>query len=265
VTLAPSAIKACCAATYSSPLARFLLGSTYHPGGAALTSRLLAALEVGADTTIVDVASGPGTSAILAAQQLGCSAVGVELSADSVAVARQAAVSAGVSERVRFLVGDAESIPLDDESVDGALCECAFCLFPDKPTAAEEVARVLRPGARLALSDVTADTTRLPPELSGLGAWVACVADARPLDELAALLEGAGLVIEQVEDRSTLVRDVVDRIEARLRLARFLEPQLAAELAAGIAQGLALVPVARAAIADGALGYGVVVASRPQW
>lgn len=262
MTLVPSEIKACCAASYSGPVARFLLGDTFHPGGSALTSRLLEALQVGAAATVLDVASGPGTSAILAARQLGCSVVGVELSVENVAAANGAARSAGVAGRVRFVHGDAEFLPLADASVDGALCECAFCLFPDKAAAAAELARVLRPGARLALSDVTADPDRLPPELSGITAWAACVADARPLDEIVALLEQAGLDVERGEGQDTLVKDVVDRVEARLRLARFLDPQLALDLGPGIERALALIPAVREAIDGGALGYGIVVARR---
>ncbi|RDI74028.1 Methyltransferase domain-containing protein [Gaiella occulta] len=262
MTLAPSQIKACCAATYSGPVARFLLGDTFHPGGSALSSRLLAALQVDAAATVLDLASGPGTSAILAARQLGCTVVGVELSAENVAAAGDAARRAGVAARVRFVQGDAESLPLGDASIDGALCECAFCLFPDKTTAAAELARVLTPGARLALSDVTADPERLPAELSGISAWAACVADARPLDEIAALLEQAGLVVEHSERQDRLVKDVVARVEARLRLARLLDPGLARDLGPGIERGLALIPTVREAIDRGALGYGIVVARR---
>lgn len=262
MTLAPSQIKACCAATYTGPVARFLLGDTFHPGGSALSSRLLAALQVDAAATVLDLASGPGTSAILAARQLGCTVVGVELSAESVAAAGDAARRAGVAARVRFVQGDAESLPLGDASIDGALCECAFCLFPDKTTAAAELARVLRPGARLALSDVTADPERLPAALSGISAWAACVADALPLDEIAALLEQAGLAVEHSERQDRLVMDVVARVEARLRLARLLDPELARDLGPGIERGLALIPTVREAIGDGALGYGILIARR---
>ena len=64
MTLAPEEAKACCAAAYSSAAARFLLGDSSHPGGAELTSRLIRALRVGPGATGVDVASGPGTSAL---------------------------------------------------------------------------------------------------------------------------------------------------------------------------------------------------------
>lgn len=262
MTLSPTAIKACCATTYAGPVARFLLGDSFHPGGTALTSELLRALQVDSSATVVDVASGPGTSAIFAAQELGCSVIGVELSGESVAAATRAAAAADVAGRVTFVQGDAEDLPLETASADGVLSECSLCLFPDKAAAVSEMARVLRPGARLALSDVTADPTRLPAELTGLGAWIACVADARPLTDVASLLEEAGLSVESTEEHDRLLKDIVSRVEARLRVARLAQPQLGDDVANGIARGIALVPAVQAAIADGALGYGVVVARR---
>ena len=165
------------------------------------------------------------------------------------------AAAAG-DQRVRFVTGDAEALPLADASVDGALCECALCTFPDKRSAAAELARVLRPGARLALSDLTADTTELPESLSSLHAWVACVADARPLAGIAALLEDAGLVVERAEARDAALASLLDRLDARLKVAGLLMPDAAA-------RGRELVGEARGALDRGLLGYGVVIARRP--
>lgn len=253
--LAPEEVKTCCAAAYASAAARFLLGDSFHPGGPALTSRLAQALRVGPGQTVVDVASGPGTSAIQLARETGCDVVGVELSAESVRAATQVAQEAGLGTRVRFLQGDAEALPLADGSADGALCECALCTFPDKQAAAGELARVLRSGGRVAISDITARTAELPAELTSLQAWVACIADARPLEEIAALLEQAGLAIELVEPHDEALAVMLARVRARLRLARFLSPDAAR-------RGLELVDAARAALDQGVLGYGIVVARR---
>ena len=182
MTLAAEEIKACCAAAYSSSVASLLLGNSFHPGGPALTSRLGRALRVGPGDLVVDVACGPGTSALQLARETGCEVIGVDL----------APPPAADDPRVRFVRGDAEALPLADGSVDGALCECALCTFPDKQAAALELTRVLRPGARLALSDLTARRDELPESVRSLPAWVACVADARPLDEIATLLEQGG-------------------------------------------------------------------------
>jgi arsenite methyltransferase len=246
VTVAAAEIKACCAAAYSSPAARFLLGDSFHPGGAALTSRLGQALQVGPADLVVDVACGLGTSARQLARETGCDVVGVDL----------APPEAAGEPHVRFARGDAEALPLADASVDGALCECALCTFPDKPAAARELARVLRPGARLALSDLIARPAELPDSLVTLQAWVACIADARPLDEIAALLTQAGLDVEHTETRDDALTALLDRVEARLKVATLL----AADATRAARE---LLDDVRRAVEAGSLGYGVVIARRP--
>jgi arsenite methyltransferase len=259
MTAASTELKSCCAAAYSSTAARFLLGDSFHPGGSQLTSTLIRNLGVGEGSTVVDVASGLGTSALQLAHELGCDVVGVELSPTSVAAAADAAAAAGLSGQVRFVVADAEALPLDDAGMDGGLCECAFCTFPDKEVAAAELARVLRPGARLVLADMVAKPERLPEKLRGLAAWVACIADARPLPEVSAMLAKAGFVIEQVDRHDTALARLLERVDARLRTAMlvtgdFLEDE--------VGEGRALVQAAREALTGGSLGYASILARR---
>ena len=254
-------VKACCATAYSSAAARFLLGDRFHPGGAALTSRLVRALRVDAGSNVVDVASGPGTSAIELATETGCGVVGVDLAQASVAAATGAAIAAGLDDRVRFVVGDAEALPLADASMDGALCECALCTFPDKPRAVAELARVLRPGARLALSDITARQDRLPAQLGGLGAWIACIADARPLADIAALIGDAGFAVETVERHDDALAVMVERVLARLEAARMLGGTIEG-LGGRLDEAIAIAISASEAVARGDLGYGVLIARR---
>jgi ubiquinone/menaquinone biosynthesis C-methylase UbiE len=246
--LAAEELKACCAAAYSSEAARWLLGDSLHPGGAALTRQLVRSLGVGPRDLVVDVGSGLGTSAIQLFSETGCDVVGIDLAGDSVTHATAAAERAGASAHVRFVLGDAEALPLPDGSADGALCECALCIFPDKELAAAELARVLRPGARLALSDVTADSRYLPAELRSTAAWTACVAGACRLEEIAAVLERAGLAVEATERHDDALADLIERIGARLRILG-LRPEIVA--------------AARRAVDEGALGYAAVIARRP--
>ena len=252
-------VKACCASAYASSAARWLLGDCFHPGGLQLTSRLGQALQVGSGDLVLDVASGPGSSAVHLALQTGCDVLGVDLASGNVDTSARKAARAGVSERVRFVQGDAEALPLDNKSADGLLCECALCTFPNKTTAAAEFARVLRPGAKVAISDITALPDELPPELTSLNAWVACIADARPLDEIAALLESAGLVVETTERHDDELATMLDNVDARLRAARLLG---AGSFGNRVNTGRKLVAAARGAMAQRALGYGVVIARR---
>lgn len=251
--------KACCALAYASPAARFLLGENFHPGGAALTEDLVRALDAGPGRLVADIGSGLGTSALRLARSTGCAVVGIDLAAPNVEASISEARRAGLDHLVRFVCADAEALPVGNASVDGVLSECALCLFADKAAAAGEIARILRPGACLALSDVTAEPTRLPQELRTLDAYVACLAGARPLEETAALLRAAGLTIERIERRDGAATEIVERIEARLRFARILG---GGPLAGLIERADALLGAARDAIRDRVIGYGVIVARR---
>ncbi len=255
---APSSFVKCrCASAYASEAARFLLGDTFHPGGAALTTRLGASLGLVASSLLLDVACGPGASVLRLARESGCRAVGIDLSEGSLRAAAGRAAGDGSGARVRFVRGDAEALPLAEGSVDALLCECALCAFPDQTRAAAEIARVLRRGGRLALSDMVADPSGLPDRLRALDAHIACVAGARPLEALAALLADAGLAVIRIERHDDALAVLLDRVEARLRIARVVAS--APEL--DVRTGLELVGEARTAMARGVLGYGVVVAT----
>ncbi len=258
MTLATDEIKSCCAAAYGSPAARILLGASFHPGGVGLTRQLIRPLSLDERSVAVDVACGPGTSALELARETGCAVIGIDLSPANVAEAQRAADAAGLAKQISFLVGDAEALPLEDGSVDGALCECALCTFPDKRTAVRELARVLKPGARLALSDMTADIARLPDELCTVQAWVACIADARPLDEIAELLGDEGFAVESVDRHDDALVELLDRVAARLKVLA-----MTAALNPGdLERGSDLAALARNAVTAGTLGYGSLIASR---
>jgi hypothetical protein len=254
VSLATDA-KTCCAATYGSAATRLLLGESFHPGGLALTERLIAALPTGAECTLVDVAAGTGASASLLVEVTCARVVGIDLVQATLAEAQARAHRA--HERLAFVCADADALPFPNGSIDGLLCECAFCLFPDGDRAAHELRRVLRPGGRLALSDVWADQARLPVALRSLEAYLACVAGARPLDDLAAVLAAAGFVMERVEREDGALGDMLERIGARLRVARLVP---ASPLAEWLDEAERLLAAARHALADGVIGYGVIIA-----
>src|SRR5579864_4130453 len=157
-------IKACCATLYESDFARILLGDSFHPGGLRLTRRLGEKLNLRPGLRVLDVASGKGESAIFLARSFGCEVVGVDFGRENVKDATARASEAGVAHLVSFQQGDAEKLDFPDAGFDAVICECAFCTFPDKLAAASEFARILGPGGRAALSDLTRSTT-LPPEL----------------------------------------------------------------------------------------------------
>jgi SAM-dependent methyltransferase len=256
-------IKQCCARLYESEIVSRVLDESFHPGGAGLTERLGQLLSLTPESRVLDAASGKGTSALLIAQRFGCAVVGVDLSTQNVAHATAEADRLGLAGRVGFEVGDAERLPLDDASVDAIICECAFCTFPDKRAAAHEFARVLKPGGRVGLSDITRSPGP-PGELTDLMAWIACLADARPAHSYAAWLADAGFTKAAVEAHDEALTEMIRGIGTRL---------FATEVLAGLGkldlEGIdfpaakRMTKQALAAVSAHRLGYAIVCATKP--
>lgn len=256
-------VKQCCATFYGSDFARLLLGESFHPGGTKLTGHLGALMGLTPESSVLDVASGRGTSAFHLAESFGCEVTGVDLSEENVRLAAAEASQRGLAERIHFQIGDAERLPFGDSTFDAIVCECAFCTFPSKPVAAQEFYRVLKPGGQLGLSDLTRAEKTIPG-LEGLLAWVACIGDALPAEQYAAILRQAGFPIQHIEDHSDALVEMVRQIQAKL---------LGAEIMAGLkkmdlpgvdfAAGRQFAQAALQATRDGALGYAVFVAKKP--
>jgi ubiquinone/menaquinone biosynthesis C-methylase UbiE len=161
---------------------------------------------------------------------------------------------------VRFHLGDAERIPLPDASVDAVVCECAFCTFPDKTTAASEMARVLKPGGKVGITDVALDPARLDAELRTLAGWVACIADARPVAQYVEMLGAAGLEVTMTEAHDDALAEMVDQIDARLRAFRIAK--VPALESVDFDAALERAWLAARAVADGIAGYSLIVARK---
>jgi arsenite methyltransferase len=256
----PEAVKSCCAAVYGVDVVALFLGESYHPGGADLTRRLADALSLRAGERVLDVAAGIGTTALLLAAERDVDVLGVDLGANQVARALARAEAAGLGERARFEVGDAERLPVEDGAFDAVVCECAFCTFPDKATAATELARVIGPGGRVGITDVWLDPGRLDPELAGLAWRVACVADARPIDETRATLEAAGLRVEHVERHDQALLATIEQVETRLRALRLLDLPILRAL--DLRRGIELTGRVADVVTRGDAGYMLLVATK---
>ncbi|MEU3048067.1 methyltransferase domain-containing protein [Streptomyces sp. NPDC006984] len=262
----PQVLKSCCATAYQSDAVAAILGDSYHPGGLTLTRHLARTLGLRPGMRVLDVASGPGTTALALATEFGCEVVGVDLGEQNVARAGHAAEKAALADLVTFHTGDAEQLPFEDGSFDAVVCECAFCTFPDKPTAARELARVLRPGGRVGITDITVAPGGLPPELTDLAGWVACLADARPLEQYADLLAAAGLRTALTERHDDALRRMVEQIDARLRVHRMTPTSKTGSLLTGadIDRALALTGQAAQAVSAGTAGYALLIAEKPK-
>lgn len=258
-------VKTCCATVYQSDWARLLLGDSFHPGGLALTEHLGILLDLRPGRYVLDVASGQGASAIRLAQRFGCSVLGIEYGSQAIQQATERAVAGGVAHLVSFRQGDAEHLPLPGGIFDAVICECAFCTFPNKACAASEFWRVLKPGGQVGLSDVTR-TGEVPEDLRGLLAWIACIADAQPVEHYMRYLTTAGLTVNRVERCNDTLAELAHEIQGKLLAVEMMARLKKIELPGTIdfEQAKALAKSAAAAIQTGKFGYAIIVATRPK-
>jgi SAM-dependent methyltransferase len=145
--------------------------------------------------TVLDLGAGGGFDAFIAAHRVGPTGrvIGVDMTAEMVELARTNARKVAATN-VEFRIGEIEHLPVADASVDVIMSNCVVNLSPDKRAVYAEAFRVLRPGGRLAITDVVA-IAPMPPELAaGPDALAGCIAGAASIDELRALLAGAGFV-----------------------------------------------------------------------
>jgi SAM-dependent methyltransferase len=144
--------------------------------------------------TILDLGSGPGLDALLAARKVGPTGrvIGVDMTPAMIGRARATAVEAGLGW-VEFRQGRLESLPVDDATIDAVTSNCVINLVPDKAAVFHEVARVLRPGGRMVVSDIVLDGALPDVVARDLLAWAGCIAGAAPRASYFAMLEDAGL------------------------------------------------------------------------
>ncbi len=188
-------------------------GALYQPAEAAEAPETAVAASLGCGVptavadleegeTVLDLGSGAGADVLISARRVGPTgkAIGLDMTDEMLALARANAEQAGV-ENVEFHKGYIEAIPLPDASVDIVISNCVLNLSGDKPRVLREVARVLRPGGRFAISDVIADEDMDDATRADMRQWTGCIAGALTPREFTSALADAGLT--DIEIRQT--------------------------------------------------------------
>jgi arsenite methyltransferase len=196
------------------------------PDAAALASlgcgNPTAVADLNEGETVLDLGSGGGIDVILSARRVGPTgtAYGLDMTDEMLALAQQNAREAGTTN-VHFLKGLIEAIPLPADSVDVVISNCVINLSADKPAVLTEMARVLKPGGRIGITDVVAEDRLTAAERLERGDFAGCIAGALAIGEYQAGLEAAGF-----EDVSvTFTHEVADGIHGAIVKARMpLDP-----------------------------------------
>jgi SAM-dependent methyltransferase len=206
------------------------------PDAAALASlgcgnpTAVAALRKG--ETVLDLGSGGGIDVILSARRVGPDglAFGLDMTDEMLALARRNAAEAGIRNAI-FLRGAIEDVPLPADSVDVVISNCVVNLSTDKAAVLAEIARVLRPGGRVGISDVVAEDRLTAADRAERGSFVGCIAGALSQGEYEAGLEAAGF-----EDVSvTFTHEVADGLHGAIVKAR--KPETASRQALPLVAG----------------------------
>jgi SAM-dependent methyltransferase len=215
--------SSCCGATPGSGCCDPITSNLYDSSQAQQIPEeaLLASLGCGNPTAlaklsageiVLDLGSGGGIDVLLSAKRVGPTgkAYGLDMTDEMLALANENKRKAGV-ENVEFLKGEIEHIPLPDDSVDVIISNCVINLSADKDRVLREALRVLKPGGRLAVSDVVTRGEMLPEIRQSVLLWVGCVAGALEENEYRTKLASAGF--EKIEIEPTRVYRVEDARE----------------------------------------------------
>jgi len=171
--------------------------------------RAIASLQAG--EVVVDLGSGGGFDCFLAAQEVGETGrvIGIDMTPDMLSKAR-ANASKGKFSNVEFRLGEIEHLPVENDAVNVIISNCVINLSPDKAQVFKETFRILKPGGRLAISDVVA-TVELPEEMRNDPMLVAgCMGNASLIEDLKAIMQDAGfenIRIEPKDDSKEFIKD----------------------------------------------------------
>ncbi len=211
----PPEALSCCSTFYEQEWVRNLAEDIFHPGGEDLTRRTIAAMDLPAHAMVVDLGCGTGTTALMLARDFNLQVSGVDLSAANIerAIERTDTNSAAL----RFMHADAQKLPFEDNELDGILAECSFSLFADQAAVLDEIKRILKPGGKLAITDMAIGGP-LPADIAEIISPWTCLVDAIDEQIYAQRFVAAGFEIQVIADESDSLTNLIHLLKRKLLL-----------------------------------------------
>ncbi len=204
----------CCVDFYQLPLTQLLLGESFHPGGVKLTHNLASQTLINRNSTVLDIAARKCTSAHYVADNFGATVYALDLGLEHLTHGKIQNTQYN-KNKVHFIQGDAQHLPIASNSIDVVICECAMCTFDNRETALTEIYRVLKPGGYIAISDVFLNET-LPVELNiELNRWL-CVSGAYNVTRSKEVITQGGFYQLRFKDVSASLLETIHTIEKKL-------------------------------------------------
>lgn len=207
--------SSCCSDFYEQDWVRHLAEDIFHPGGVELTRKTIAAMNLPAGAAIADLGCGTGTTAMMLARDYDLRVSAVDISAASIERAVERLNSE--PDTVRFYRADAHELPFKDSELDGIIAECTFSLFRQQQAVLAEISRVLKPGGKLAVTDMATNGT-LPDDIAAVLAPWTCLADAVDQETYMEMFAAAGFEIQAMADESSGLVSLVRMLKRKLLL-----------------------------------------------
>jgi SAM-dependent methyltransferase len=162
---------------------------------------------------VLDLGSGGGIDVLLSAKRVGSTgrAFGIDMTDEMLALAQRNAAEAGATN-VEFLKGHIEALPLPADSIDVVISNCVVNLAADKAAVFAEIARVLRPGGRIGITDIVAEDHLTPEQRADRGSYAGCIAGALSVSEFRSGLEAVGLTDISITPSHTVTDGMISAI-----------------------------------------------------
>ena len=199
-----------------------ILEDTLHPGGLKFTERLAEVAVLKPGCRVLEIGCGKGVTTLFLARHYGCSIIGVDMSPIQIASARDRTKNEGLALEIGFITADAKELPLPSNRFDVVFSECSISLVSDKKRAVDEAWRVLKPGGRLAMTDLIRQDGAINNECGGAAhlcpgsfASLPCIDNAESVEVYMRLLKEVGFQSLYTEDCTLALKEALFRMRLR--------------------------------------------------